>query len=185
MRLAGARQAIHDATAIHLLQRDGLDPTRYGCRISTSSMGSANSLILDAMEAGRILAVIDRQRSHVRDWLLYAYGAETSFSRLSYLRSYLFDRLFRTESRNERRRAKIAKLCALAVDDLKQRYNNGRSTPQAFFCSEIEISEPNWRRDGFDKIVGGCHAELQAMDRIGLYAVSDVIRRLRGEDLTK
>lgn len=176
MKLGSVRDAIHDATAIHLLNRAGLDPFKYGTRIDKSSFGSANSIIVDAMEAGRIIGAVESQPEHIRCWLMYAYAAVTDQKYKPPLQVRLFNILF--SSRAKRLKERLLRVCGAAVDDLKMRYNNSRSFEDSYLAIQVGCAESTYN-ETYKKSLVGVQKELQRFDSEGLAKVSDVIDELK------
>lgn len=178
MKLHGVREAIHEATALHLRKRNGLDPFRYGCHIDRSASGSADSLIVDAIEAGRILSSIEKLRPMVRDWLLYAYGADTGYSKNK--RAYLSHGLYRIHLQDGPATMPVRlTFSGLAVDDARSRYTNGRSLSHLAFCTVLGLQEFTWKRDGWKGKLEDLQQEIERLDREGLAQVEETIDKLR------
>lgn len=179
MMLGGARTAIHDATAQHLLNRSDLNVFALGTRVDKSTAGSNDSMIVDAVEAGRILAAVYKQRPAVRYWLLYAYAAEPNRNHRAYLAHDIYRVLFApNESRLKLKREKMLKLCSAAIDDLKSRHNNGRKLPVPFLAACVDVHVDSFRRF-YVRPMKDAQRKLDDYDREGLGAVSEVVRELR------
>ena len=177
MKLRDPRQAIHDAYALHLLTPNVLTMQEYGCRIDRSSASSADGLIVDAIEAGRIMAVVDIQAPEVRGWLIYAYPPDTLLTQSTFLQSHLFNQLFLSEP--EKYRSRLYKLCDLAIYDFKIRINNGKKLPMEYIASVLGVQKQNLKRDGYMLKFRKIEELLGRYDAIGVDAVAQLINKLR------
>ncbi len=178
MKLNGVREAIHDATALHLMKREGLDPFRYGCHVDRSSSGSADSIIVSSIESGRILSTIEKQQPMVRDWLLFAYGADTNQTknRRAFLTHGLYRRFLQDDEADLPTRLTF---CSLAVDDARSRYTNGRTLSSEAFCTVIGITGNIWKKNGWNKKLKKMQNQLEIFDREGLAAVEETVEQLK------
>lgn len=176
MKLGDARDAIHDATAIHWRNNAGLDPLKYGTRIDKGAFGSADSMIIDAVEAGRIIGAVESQSEHLRAWLMYAYAAVPDQKYKESLQAILFKMLF--ASRPKRLRKRFFLVCGAAVDDLKRLYNNGCVFKDAYLANEIGCAESTYS-ESYKRPLLMVQKELQRFDLEGLGPVISVIDELK------
>lgn len=178
MKLFDARQAIHDAYALHLLSNGENTLQLYGCRIDKSTACTADSVIVDAIEAGRIMEAIDEQPQYIKDWLLKAYPPDSLMLQSVFLQSHLFDKLFSRVKDNKKSR--LHKLCGLAIVDYKMRVNNGNKLTVEFISSVIGMPRQNLKRDGYLSKFREIENMLAEYDAVGLAVVANVLRGLRG-----
>lgn len=184
MRLRDPRTAIHDATAIHL-HTPNVDV--YGCKIDISASNDNGGLIVNMLEAGEILNAISRQSNIIKNWLLYAYAAQTT-NEIKYLQTLLFNELF--DDYPNRQWDRLLKLCAIACEDYKIRTINGRAMPKCTIATVIGVNAQNLERDGWvknDKTgkrgrLELIHEFIADQDAKGLAVVRGVLDRLNGSE---
>jgi hypothetical protein len=180
MNWSGARQAIHDASCLHLLQRGGLDTMKLGVRVDRSAGSSSTSAILDQFVAAKINGTIERQRPMIRDWLTYAYTWQPSPNLGAVVGEQVYRMDFqRLRIKHAARRARIHRLCSLTVDDYRMRANSDGRTrlPRAYMAAELGGDESHWRRAWGAEYDTACR-RLEEWDRIGLAAVSALLDEL-------
>lgn len=180
MRLFGARRAIHDATAIHWLKGEGLRRELYGCKIDRSPSSSADRIIVDGLEAGRILAAVDAQSEPVRMWLYLAYGVEAP----AHYRGCLVEELWRDlfQAKAAHRWPRLRRLAGAAIDDYRLRVLQGRELPLVALCYSVGADPAHWWRDGWGRRLRLVQERLNAWDGEGLRAVAAVIGELVEEE---
>lgn len=184
MHLGGARQAIHDATALHL--RNGspvqaaIERAAWGVPIDSSPRAN-NNMVMDLVEAGRILRAVDEQPGPVRDWLLYAYAAEWEMRHRDYLVRALFLEAHQDEA-DMTKRARLSRLARLAVEDMRMRTLSGgaRKVRAVTMAADLGVADNHWRRDGWHRELKAYQWTLDRYDRRGLAAVSEVVDALVG-----
>ena len=77
MKLLSARQAIHDAYAIHLTGKSyGIDPREFWER-GQGKVPNINQLICNAAEAGMIISTVEGLDEPYKSWAKWAYGPRT------------------------------------------------------------------------------------------------------------
>lgn len=148
--LSSARTAIHLAYSVQLHSKP-LEPlTIHGTK------DVSNSLIASAIEAGKVIAVVESLPRHLRHWAVWAYGPESERFSLAaqgglfeWLVKYL-DQLIAGSERKYRTAtvAKIRDVVAYAVLNYRSRSLCGRDIHQ---IKEIKkgcgIQNGHWARD--------------------------------------
>jgi hypothetical protein len=71
------RETMHIACIYGWLSR-GWDQQRYGCKIDKSPFPDSGDLIVDQMEASKIVWAMGDQPKPINHWLFYAYGDQES-----------------------------------------------------------------------------------------------------------
>lgn len=183
MRLAGTRQAIHDALAWGWTQKGDMgfmEWVKYECRIARSVKQNNDYRIQDMTEAGYILAAISLQKAPIASWLTYCYGIEDrEFDRLE-VTCTLFESLF-LEVQSIRKLQRHRSLCEVAVDDYKLRVRRTKHLPIEAYGVGMKVDISHWSRDWRRK-QDLCLDRLKSYDAMGVSQVSRIVRALREEE---
>ena len=151
----GARQAIWEAYAIHLTSK-GFDVLDLGGSTNTASN---NALICNAVQAGKVIAVIESLPAHVRAWAVWAYGPRTENFGLSAQGAFfewLVDdvaiRLLESKRRYGTGAAgKVRDVVAYTVMDYRHKVTIGKHLHTvAGIKKRCGIQHSNWKRDFAD-----------------------------------
>lgn len=178
MKLNDPRKAITDATSLHLKTPGNESAAMYGCKIDKSRASTADNLIMDAVEAGRILQAVDRQSLGIRKWLHYAYSA-TPTNEDMYLATLIFNELFARERKIKWDRLK--KLCLIAIEDYRIRTVNCRKLPDEHISTVLGIDRKSLTRDKYKDKIFRVQRILAEYDAKGLAVVRGVIDELNGK----
>ena len=77
MKFYSARQAIHDAYAIHLTSK-GFEVNPLASRMGSHSIKQENDLLIcNAVAAGKIIAAVEKLDEPFRSWAKWVYGPRT------------------------------------------------------------------------------------------------------------
>ena len=175
----GARQAIWEAYAIHLTSK-GFDVLDQVVSTKTASNGS---LICNAAQAGKVIAVIERLPEHLRAWAVWAYGPRTKTFGLSAqgaffewliqdvtIRLLESDRQYREATAN-----KIRDVVAYTVMDYRHKVTTGLHLhPVSDIKKRCGIQHGNWKRD-FVEWYDDYREVCNQLDRKVLLPLSNVL----------
>ena len=187
MKLRSARQAIHDAYALHLTGKSiGIDPREFW-QEGSSKKPDNNRQVCDAVEAGMIIAAVERLEEPYCSWAKWAYGPRVEQTLpeqarfFHWLEQDVMNRLVGME-RNYRQatRDKIRDVVAYTVLDYRSYAVTERHRyPVKRIIKRCKIHRGNWQRDfqpWHDHYWNFCDRQL---DRTVLIPVARVVHRLR------
>ena len=155
MKFYSARQAIHDAYAIHLRSK-GFDVNQVSFRSGNGSQKQNNDYrICDAVEAGKVIAAVEGLEEPFRSWAKWAYGPRTQeflpeqarfFEWLDRNVADNFDSIDRDYRKVTKQ--KIRDVVAYTVLDYRSFSINGQHLyPASLVINRCKIHRQNWKRD--------------------------------------
>ena len=155
MKFYSARQAIHDAYAIHLTSK-GFEVNPLAFRAGGQSSKLDNDwLICNAVEAGMVITVVEKLEEPFRSWAKWAYGPRTEHFLpeqgrfFDWLEQDVTERLASSErDYREVTKQRIRDVVAYTVLDYRSYAINGRHLyPTNLIIKKCRIQKQNWRRD--------------------------------------
>ena len=133
MKFYSARQAIHDAYAIHLTSK-GFEVNPLASRTGSHSIKQGNDLLIcNAVEAGKIIAAVEKLDEPFRSWAKWVYAPRTEqlmpeqgrFFKL--LEQDVTEQLVKSErDYREATKQRIRDVVAYTVMDYRSYMTNGR-----------------------------------------------------------
>ena len=177
MRLSGARQAIHDATAMDFSTREGVGRSRY----------TSTGVIASRMQAGQVLAELKKLPEPCQDWALWAYACAMwpMFAHEQIVYAWLLGECseFLYDIHPKKRRAKSFQLVKIAMIDYRHRQQNGRALfHNQDMANAIRVNHTQWERDRWNSLIGDIASVMDAWDRRALTAVAGLINRMAAEE---
>lgn len=155
MKFYSARQAIHDAYAIHLTSK-GFEANSLAFHSgSQSSKLDNNLLICNAVEAGKVIAAVEKLDEPFRSWAKWAYGPRTEHLLpdqrrfFQWLAQDVTERLSGSErGYREATIQRIRDVVAYTVLDYRSYVTNGQHLyPSSLIIKKCRIHRQNWKRD--------------------------------------
>lgn len=192
MRFEHARQAIHDAYAVHHAGK-GLEvpagvSSLPACRGRNRARATATVTskgnpwaIANQVEAGKIIAVVEAQPGLVKTWLLYAYAPPrfTSQAAMERLIEHAYGQVYASDGANWAGKAmktqRVLAHVGLALADLAHSLVTGKPKyTMAEIARETGTPYKNWHRD-WEPLYIQLLRSFGALDREGLPAVIRVV----------
>ncbi|WP_163372648.1 bacteriophage antitermination protein Q [Endozoicomonas acroporae] len=155
MKFYSARQAIHDAYAIHLTSR-GFEVNPLAFRAgSQSSKLDNNLLICNAVEAGKVIAAVEKLDEPFRSWAKWAYAPRTEHFMpeqgrfFQWLEQDVTEQLAKSgRDYREATKQRIRDVVAYTVLDYRSYVTNGQHLyPSSLIIKKCRIQKQNWKRD--------------------------------------
>ena len=187
MKLRSARQAVHDAYAVHLTGKStGIDLREFW-EEGQSKKPDNNQQVCNAVEAGMVIATVESLEEPYSSWVKWAYGPRTVHTLpeqgrfFQWLEQDVMTRLEGME-RNVRQATcdKVRDVVAYTVLDYRSYSLNERHLyPVNLIIKRCKIHRGNWKRDfqfWHEFYWNFCDRQL---DRTALIPVANTLNRLR------
>lgn len=187
MKLLSARQAVHDAYAVHLTGKStGINPKDFW-EEGQSKKPDNNQQVCNAVEAGMVIATVESLEEPYSSWAKWAYGPKTEHTLpeqarfFQWLEQDVMSRLDGMERNiREATREKVRDVVAYTVLDYRSYSINERHLyPVNLIIKRCKIHRQNWKRDfqsWHEYYWNFCDRQL---DRTALIPVAETLDRLR------
>ncbi|MGO0304991.1 bacteriophage antitermination protein Q [Endozoicomonas acroporae] len=155
MKFYSARQAIHDAYAIHLTSKGfEVNPLAFQAGSQSSKLDN-NLLICNTVEAGKVIAAVEKLDEPFRSWAKWAYGPRTEHLLpeqrrfFQWLEQDVTERLAESErDYREVTQQRIRDVVAYTVLDYRSFVTTGQHFyPVSQIIKKCRIHKQNWKRD--------------------------------------
>ena len=155
MKFYSARQAIHDAYAIHLTSK-GFEVNPLASRMGSHSIKQENDLLIcNAVEAGKIIAAVEKLDEPFRSWAKWVYAPRTEHFMpeqgrfFQWLEQDVTENLAKSErDYREATKQRIRDVVAYTVMDYRSYVTNGQHLyPASLIIKKCRIQRQNWKRD--------------------------------------
>ena len=155
MKFYSARQAIHDAYAIHLTSK-GFEVNPLASRMGSHSIKQENDLLIcNAVEAGKIIAEVEKLDEPFRSWAKWVYAPRTEHFMpeqgrfFQWLEHDVTEKLAKSErDYREATKQRIRDVVAFTVMDYRSYVTNGQHLyPTNLIIKKCRIHRQNWKRD--------------------------------------
>ncbi|WP_299730136.1 bacteriophage antitermination protein Q [uncultured Endozoicomonas sp.] len=189
MKFHSARQAIHDAYAIHLTSK-GFDVNPVAFRSGgKSNKLDNNRLICNAVEAGMVIAAVEKLEEPFRSWAIWAYGPRTKHFLpeqgrfFQWLEQDVTERLAKSErDYREATEQRIRDVVAYTVLDYRSYAANGRHLySTSLVINKCRIHRQNWKRDFLSWHEYYWQFCDHNLDRTSLLSASESVRKLKSD----
>ncbi len=189
MKFYSARQAIHDAYAIHLTSK-GFEVNPLAFQAGSQSIKLDNNLLIcNAVEAGKVIAAVENLDEPFRSWAKWAYGPRTEHLLpeqrrfFQWLEQDVTDKLAESDrDYRESTQRRIRDVVAYTVLDYRSYVTNGQHLyPTSLIIKKCRIQKQNWKRDFQRWQVDFWELCDVSLDRRALFPMNCLLQKPEGD----
>ena len=181
MKILGTSKAIQDALAYAYTADTSMSEfLDYLCRVDKTRKTGVEQHVM-AIQYAKIRAAINDQKAPIPQWIHFAYGPDLECSNKSNQKralSIMLSLKLYIPPISTKKRDRIERLCACAVEDYRMGMFLGKTLPQVIYAEMMEVRDDNFQRD-WAKLRDKVLEYIKRLDSDGIGHVSTVVREIR------